>query len=128
MLNNFTTKLALYLLKKKNLSEKNRAKILGALLDNIGALPLRGTLRFDENGTISINGKELTVEQAVILRESVVSLKSSFARQVINEQLRFLAIELGVHQGVTLERIIFSKAALWILEEEKKILDHIAPD
>lgn len=128
MLNNLTTKLALYLLRKKNLSEPNKAKILSALLQNIGALPLRKTITFDNDGTIVINGKKLNPEQAIHFKESAMAYKDSFARQLIHEQLRFLAIEMGVHQGLSLERIRFSQAALWILEEEKKLLQFLSPD
>jgi hypothetical protein len=127
MLNNFITKIALYLLKKNTLSEKNKAKVLGALLENIGALPLRTVIHFDEKGTLKINGKALSIEQAVALRDSAIAYKDSFAGQLVDEQLRFLAVELGVHQGITLERIIFSKAALWLIEEKKRIIDTLVP-
>lgn len=119
------SKLVIWLLKSNTLSGDDKVKVTNALLKNIGALPLRSTISFDNNQTLHINGKKLDMEHATIFVDSCRSLKESFARQVIREQVKFLAIEIGVHQALNSEQVMFSKAALWVIQEEDKIINSI---
>lgn len=125
MLNKFLAKLAVWLLRNKKLERESKSKVMAALLDNVGALPLRSTIIFDNQGTILLNGKPLELEQAISFRESARIMQDSFARKLINEQLKYLAIQYGVHNGLTPDMIIFSKAALWMIDEENKLLNQI---
>jgi hypothetical protein len=107
------------------LTGETRTYVLNKLLENIGALPIRKTIVFDPDGTVLINGRKLELEQAVSLRESVHALKNNQARRIFNDQLRFLAVEFGVHQALTPEMMQFAKAALWLIQEEDKLIESI---
>lgn len=111
--------------KLPRLTGDTRTYVLNKLLENIGALPLRKTIVFDPDGTVLVNGRKLELEQAVSLRESVHALKNNQARKIFNEQLKFLAIEFGVHQAMTPEMMQFAKAALWLIQEEEKLIESI---
>lgn len=74
---------------------------------------------------ITLNGKLLDREQAINFKESCVVLKDNFARKVLNEQVRFLAVNLGINVALSVDTILFAKAALWILQQEDDLLDKI---
>lgn len=111
-------------LKKQNLSLEDKTALTAALLDKISALPLRNSIVLAP-GMVTINGKALDTEQAVVFKDSCIALQDNFARKVIHEQIRYLAVNWGVHNGLNTEMIMFSKAALWTLEEEQKLLDKL---
>ena len=111
-------------LKKANLTLEDRTALTTVLLDKLQALPLQSTIIVTPNGLI-INGKELDVDQVINFRESCVALKENYARKVITEQVKYLAINIGVHNGLTNEQILFSKSALWNLQQIDNLLDQI---
>lgn len=122
MLSKIIAKIAVVALRSKRLSGEQKAFVTSALLDNLVAFPIRDVIQTDNTGTLLINGKSLTVEGAVAIRESAQALRNSFTRRVINEQITFRAINLGIHNGINTDAIIFSKAALWVIQEEEKLL------
>lgn len=119
-----TTQNIIKQLKKANLSTEDRIALTTALLDKLVVLPIGDMIVFTENG-ISINGKELDLEQSMSFREGCVSLKENFARKVLNEQIRFKAIEMGVHKSQTIDELMFSKAAIWVINEEEILLQKL---
>ncbi len=125
MLGTIITKVIVFALNHKRLSTEQKGLIIKHLLANIGALPLRSSIAYDMEGTITINGKKLEVETARVFVESCKALKDNFANTIIDEQLTFLAIQTGVHSGLNTEQIMFSKAALWTIQERKKLLSDI---
>ena len=110
--------------KKAELSQEDRSVLMATILNKISALPLHNTFNVSQ-GTVTLNGKELEPEQALSFIESCVALKDNHARKIIHEQIRYLAINLGVHQGLNTDMILFSKAALWILEQETILLEQV---
>lgn len=125
MLNKLIVWLVIRALRSKRLTGDERVKITNELLKNIGALPLRKTITFDAQGTIHINGKKLDPEQGIAFREGCMALKDSYARAILREQLRYLAIEQGVHQAINNDQVMFAKAALWYMGEEDKLINTI---
>jgi hypothetical protein len=125
MLGNIITKLAVFALQHKRLSIEQKGLVMKSLLANIGALPLRGSISYDAEGTITVNGKKLQPETAKLFVDSCKSLQDNFANNVFDEQLTYLAIQTGVHSGLNTEQIMFSKAALWTIQEKKKLLADI---
>ncbi len=111
-------------LKKSSLSMEDRLALTTALLDKLGALPIGDIVHFTESGVI-INGKELDQDQALSFREACVALKDNYARNVINEQIRYQAIDLGINKAVALDTLFFSKAALWCLNEENILIEKL---
>lgn len=128
MLAKIIVKIALFSLKCRILSGEQKAAVTSALLDNMLVVPIKDIVKIDETGTLLLNGKNLDLEQAIMFKDSVVSLKNSYARKFINQQITFNAINLGVHSGMNTDMIVFSKAALWVIQEEEKLLSTIAQD
>jgi hypothetical protein len=120
-------KITVWLLKSKRLDGEARILLLNALLNNLSVLPIKDVITFTTDG-ILVKGKALTVEQAVQLRENAVSLKSNSAYSIIKEQMAYEAIKFGVHGAVTLDMLAFSKAALWLNEQETKIVEELSQD
>lgn len=87
-------------------------------------LPLNDSIVISQN-SIVINGKKLDVEQMISFKESCVALRDNVARKVLNEQVRYLATNMGVYKAVSTEELYFSKAALWSIAEENKLLEQI---
>jgi hypothetical protein len=113
---------------RHNLKLSDKILVTNALLDNLGAIPVRAIISFKEDGTLLINGKPLELEQAIQLRESAKQLLHSQARRLIGEQVKWKAIELAVHNGTSPETILFAKAALWLQSELDKVINQIAQE
>jgi hypothetical protein len=111
-------------LKKSNLSLEDRTALTTALLDKLGALPLTDTIKISA-GEIVINGKPLEMEQAIAFRESLVALSENQARKLIHQQLRYLAIGWAVNSGTNNETLMFSKASLWLLDQENNLINNL---
>ena len=111
----------------QNVKGEQKTRVIEALLDKSTMLPMRKMIVTDPNG-VQVNGKYLDYEQAISFRESTRVLKDNFARKAINEQLKFHAIQMGVHEGLNTEMIMFSKSILWILQEENKLIEELAQE
>ena len=112
-------------LKSKQLSKEDRALILNALLESVQALPLNDLITFDVQGTLRVNGKQLEPEQMVQLREGAVSLEKNWAYRLIKDQTLYEAIKMGVHSSLTLDMVLMSKAAIWVIQNENKIINQL---
>jgi len=125
MLNNLITKLVLWALHSKKIVGENKTKITNALLENIGTLPTKRLITFDQYGTMLVNGKYLEVETAIRFKQSAMALRDNEVKRIMNDQLKALAIEMGVHNGLNPETIMFSKAFLYSIQEEDKLISQI---
>ncbi|MEI6532492.1 MAG: hypothetical protein WCO06_01490 [Candidatus Roizmanbacteria bacterium] len=124
MINKITEKL-IKQFRKTNLSLEDRVALTTVLLDKLQALPLESTFIIDSKG-ISVNGKVLEPEQVINFTESCAALKDNFARKVINEQIRYLSVNMGIHNSLSIDTLMFAKAALWCLSQEEELLSKIA--
>ena len=111
-------------LEKTKLPAEDRAGIIGALVAKVSGLPI-DTVISVTNAGVNINGMKLDVEQVVQFKEGCVALENNQARKLINQQIRYLAIVEGVHKGLTPDQILFSKAALWVMEQEARLIEQI---
>lgn len=111
-------------LKKADLSLEDRTALTTALLDKLHALPLRKTFIIEGN-KITLNGKKLDQQQTINFKDGVQILKNNQAHKVFNEQLRYLAINLGINTAVTIDTLMFAKAALWVLEQETLLYESL---
>lgn len=107
----------------KDLSQEERILVFTHLNKSLKTFPLEDVIKFRKDGAILINGKTLTIEQFQNFRQSVNALKSNFAFHVIADQLLYKAIATGVHQCLTPDQVIFSKATIWFIQEYKKLLE-----
>lgn len=94
------------------------------MLNKLHVLPLTDSIIIGQ-GSIKLNGKDLEREQVISFAESAVVLKDNWARKILREQIRYLAVNMGIHKSVSLEELFFFKAALWCLDEEDKLIDQI---
>ena len=103
---------------------EDRVVITAALIEKINALPIGNSIVLTEKG-IQINGRDLETEQVINFKESCIALNDNYARKIINQQLKFMAIIEGVHKGLSPEQLSFSKAALWLIEQEQALIEKI---
>jgi len=122
MLNNLITKLVLWSLKSKKITGDNKTKITNLLLENIGTLPTQRLITFDQYGTLLLNGKHLELEQIMRFKQGAMALQDNEVRKVLHQSLKAMAVEMGVHNGLTPETIMFSKAWLYAIQEEDKLI------
>lgn len=122
----WATKLAVLLLKSSRIGNEERQLLTSALLDKLGALPLRGRITMDETGQIFVNGKQMDFETAKLFHESATSMIRNFARRFVREQVIFMAIQKGVHENISPEQGLFAKAALWFYQEEEELYRQFA--
>lgn len=120
-----TTEKVIKQLKKARLSTEDRIALTTTLLNQLGTIPVRDVLTVDPLKGIQIKGKTLDIEQAVVFRDSCVVLKDNPARILINEQLTYEALKHGIHNGLNTDMIMFSKAVLWVIQEEEKLIKQI---
>lgn len=122
--------LVLWFIRRKNLSDKDRNKVITTLLESIDAPPLQALISVDENRRVLVNGKPLSVEQIQALRESASAVLNSTARNLIHEQVRYAAIDTGFLKNGTgdLYSQLFYKAALWTAQEEDNLLRALASE
>lgn len=120
-------RLAAWLL-KKNLSVEDRGILVNAVMHSLDTVPLRAMISTDENRRVLVQGKLLSPEQGISLRESATSLLNNQAMKLIREQVRFAAIDQGYLQNEKADpyRELFYKAALWYAQAEKELVEAIA--
>lgn len=111
-------------LENESLPTEDRGALLVAVLDKVHALPIQNAIVISPQG-IMIQGKPITQEQAINLQQSCLALNDNQAFKVIHEQVRHLAVVEGVYKGLTPEQILFSKAALWVLEQQVVLIEKI---
>lgn len=121
MFRKITTKLALWCIKKSKLTLEQKAEITAALLENIGALPIRNVIEFDDSNTLVINGQQIDMEKAILIKTGAKVLRDNFTRQVIRNQIKYNALMLAI-TGTNIEQIMFAKAANWVLLQEEELL------
>jgi hypothetical protein len=120
------SKLLVWVLRQKRFSTQDKAYILTALLSNIQALPIKDIISYDLQGTILVNGKPLTLEQAIALKESAVALADNSAYKLIKDQVAWEAIKMGIHRSVSTDQLILAKASLWVAQEEAKLINSLS--
>lgn len=121
-------KLSVWLLKSKRLDNESKSVVLNALLSNMNALPISDILSFDLQGSLKLNGKPLTIEQAVSIKEGAVSLKNNATYRLIKEQIAFKAVNMGIHNAINLDMVLFSKAVLWVQEREVELIESLSSE
>lgn len=112
-------------LQKKSLTTEDRIVLLNAIMDKLHMPKLNETIKVDVDG-VYLNGKPLTGEDKVNFVLSMDALKDNPARKLVNHHLEYLAVKMGVHESVSIETLMFAKAIIWILNEERKIIEQFS--
>lgn len=113
-------------LRSKRLSGEDKIRVTTALLDNVRAVPIRSVIRFDTDGRLIVNDKPVSIEHIVPFVEGCQSLRDSVQRKLIRDQILYKANEIGLHDGLTTEMIMFAKAAIWVVQEEDRLIEELA--
>ena len=114
-------------LRKSSLSQEDRTALWGAVLDKLGAIPLSNTIVVSPMG-VMVNGKDLGPDQVAYFNQTASALKENFARKLIAEQLKYLAISTGIHNSKSVDELMFSKACLWVVLEEEKLINSLTSE
>ena len=120
------TRLAVALLKRSTLPLEDRTLLIGMIIENIGAAPLSAMVTQNDVGALMIGGREITVDQAVKIREGARTLLDNVVERLVNEQVKYQAFTFGISSSTSLEHLYFAKAALWWGQEREKILQLLA--
>ncbi len=118
--------LTIRLLSGSRIGHEERQLLTAALLTKLGALPLHARITVDETGKMLFDGKSADIERARKLHDSAKSMMNNFARRFVRAQIRYMAIQKGVHENVSPEQGLFAKAALWLLQEEEELYKKLA--
>lgn len=122
----FATKFVIFLLRNSRISIEQRQILTSALLNKLGALPLRAKITLDVGGTVHVDGRSLSLEVARKLKEGSAMQLNNTARRFVRETVMFLAIKKGVHENNSPEQGLFAKAALWYMQEEDDLYTRLA--
>lgn len=114
-------------LENEKITGEDRTKVLNALLKNLHAVPIHNVIAFDKQGSAYIRGKKLDPDLAMQVIASIEGIKENFALRLVEEQLTYDAIAMGVHNGLNPETIQFAKAILWVLQQKKELFDKLTP-
>lgn len=117
---------AIWLLKSKRLSLQNKSALVNSILVKLDALPLHGIIRHD-NGNLVIKDKPLDIEELRIIRDSARSLKDNRLYALIQDQILFEAMTLGVN-STNFEQGYFAKAAVWWGRRENELVNMVVND
>lgn len=120
------TRLTCALLKGAHLSVQDRTLLTAAMLDTLNAFPLSDILSIDEEGKMLLQGKPVEYTQARALREGARAILRMPTEKVIRDAILFKAIVMGIHQGDSPEKVMFSKVAIWFVQERDTFLHMLA--
>lgn len=118
-------KWALGIIQRADLTIQERTLCTGMVLDKLDALPLRAIVESSDEG-ILINGKPVDLDKLRVLREASIAALDNQALNFIAEQVVWLAIQRGIHNGDTPEKLYFYRAAIWFSEQMKAHLQILA--
>ena len=128
MLLRFVVPLVVKLLARRRLDVRERNLLTSAVLDRIGALPLRDIISVNEQGFLLVNGVLLEPTQAQVLREEAKKALANKANKLVWDQVRYSAFVGGVSQGASPEDILFYRTAIWNGEQVRNYLRVLAGD
>ncbi len=120
------TRLVLALLNRKSLSVVDRNALLSGIIDKLGATPIKDIITYDLEGKMLLNGREVDLEQARILRESARGALNNQALRIIRESVTYQAFSIAATKAEKDEDLLFGKSAIWFGQQELKMLDILA--
>lgn len=121
----FLVKFALGVLRRSDLTVAEQTACLGAVLGKLEALPIKEIIGQTDEG-ITINGMPLTIDKIKTLRESALAALENQALNIVGEQVVWTAIQRGIHNADTPEKLYFYRAAIWFGEQLKAHLRILA--
>jgi hypothetical protein len=117
-----TAKKSLDYLENNQLTQEEHLRLLGILNKQINAFPLETVVFINNQGATCANGRELTLEETVKFRQGISALRDNWSFQLLADQILFEAIKIGIHEGHTTERLMFSKSVIYFLTKFKELI------
>ena len=106
----------------RDLTLQERNLFTNLILDKVDAAPLYAILQTEDDGSIIVNGSPIDMEMAHVLHAAANSALDNKAEKLIKEQVLWLAIVNGFHNGDSPEKLHFFRAAIWWEQQREKIL------
>ena len=129
MLTRLAIKLLFWLLPKAEFTPEDRALCTGLLLRNLGALPIRDIILFDEKRQqLLVEGSPLNPKEAATIMEISRNLLDNSLMNKIWNQIKYECLKRGVSEGNNPDSILFYRVALWFGEQERQWLRMFAGD
>lgn len=122
------TRITAKLLKNSNLSIENRNILVTVLLGELNFLPHRAIIELDQQARIIVDGVPLEVEQAIAVHEGAKALLNSPVYRLVQNQVAFQAVTIGIHTGDTIEKSYWARVALWWGLEQEKLIKMLAQE
>lgn len=120
----FTTgKKALDYLENNELTQEEHLRLLGILSKRLNAFPLEHVITLAVDGGYLVNGQKLGMDEVVKFRQGISSLRDNWAFQLLGDQILYEAIKWGIHNGNSMDQMMFSKTAIWFIT---KFREHIS--
>ena len=116
----FAVRLVGWLLKRK-LTPEQRTEIVVHILNSLQAVPLTDIIVSSETG-LYVQGKEISMEQGIVLREAAVQITRNKAWSLIREQVVYESFVGASVKAVKPDDLLFYRAALWWGQQEEKYL------
>ncbi len=126
MLRRIAIKIISFLLGNKELSLEDRSLLTSLVLDKLQALTLKNIITISEDGSVIVNGKTLTSEHKILLRESARGALNNQALNLIHDQVEYTAITNGIHKANNSQQLLFSQSAIWYGQQEREWLKILA--
>lgn len=129
MLTRVAIKLLLWLLPRAEFTQKDRALCTGLLLRNLGALPIRDIILYDEKKQqLLVDGSPLKANEAATIMEISRNILDNSLMNKIWNQIKYECLKRGVSEGNNPDSIMFYRAAIWFGEQERNWLRMFAGD
>jgi hypothetical protein len=126
MLRKLAVRLTNYLLARADLSVEQRNSLIVHIMDATKALPLNDMIAYSDEGELLINGRTVSVEKGMQLRESAKAALENQALNIITTQVAWLAVTLGVHKLQGVNDQYFMRTALWWGQRQQECLKLLA--
>lgn len=114
------------LLRKRNLSVKEKNSLIVHIMDNLQSLPISSIISTNEEGETLLNGRSLDLEKAQQLRESARQALDNVALKVVNHEVLYTAVTMGVHKVQEPVELLFARAAIWYGQQQEVHLKILA--
>jgi hypothetical protein len=113
---------------KRTANQKDKGRILNAMLSTVQGVPIHAIISLDEEQKLLINGRPVDVEQAIALKASAGTVLNSPAWKLVRDQTLFLAVRMGVHDALNADQVLAAKMAIWFGHQQEELLRMFAQE
>lgn len=107
----------------KEITNEERHLIISKLTQAINIYPIRDAIMLQKDGAILANGMRLSFEERNAFIQSIKAIKGNNALRLLLDQIMYMAIGFGLHQGQNVEQIMYAKFGVFFVTEFRKNLE-----